>query len=511
MYFDTEGVNYIRHRWAVDQDNGRTIEPKIEVLFEVHADGLAPLSTSRFTSAPVYSRSGTTYYGKGLTVNIRARDGVSGVEKKYYSLNGGNYSAYSGALTSFKEGTNNLYYFANDNVGNVEKSRYRAFVYDISAPSTNSVVNGIKYGDNILSPKTTISLPSDDNLSGVNRTLYNFDNGSDRRYYGAIKLYNLSDGEHTIYYYSYDNVRNEETKKTLKFYLDKIAPVTNSAINGDQCVKGGINWVSERTTITLTSTDNKAGVFKTYYRLGRSMETVHGETRNDYNSPFKIPADYGRHVIKYDAMDNVENLGRNKYLTVYMDNYAPETGIKYGSPQFFTRDSLFINSTTGITLPSSDRGSGVTKTEYSIDGGGTKTYSGSFKLENHGHRTITFKSTDCVNNVESQKTSKVFVDNKPPKIFHNFSIEPIDSKGNLKVYPNYTRLYLGATDRHVGTDRILYSINGSSFVDYSSPQTLDISELNRFKQKKQYKVVVRAYDKLGNMAETTIEFYVGRE
>ncbi|MGB0430687.1 MAG: OmpL47-type beta-barrel domain-containing protein, partial [Bacteroidia bacterium] len=239
--------------------------------------------------------------------------------------------------------------------------------------------------------------------------------------------------------------------------------------------------------------------------------TVHGEERLDYGSPISIPQEYGKHVLKYDAMDNVENLSVNEYLTVYMDNAAPETGIKFGRPQFFTRDTLFINSKTQVTLPSSDRGSGVTKTEYAIDGGGLNVYSGAFNIENHGHRTVTFKSTDCVNNVENLKTSKFFVDNKPPKIYNNFSIEPIGTKNGLKVYPNYTRLYLGATDRHVGTERILYSINGSKFSDYSSPQTLDISELNRFQAKKKYTVKVKAYDKLGNESESTIEFYVGRD
>ena len=511
MYFDTEGVNFIRHHWAVDQNSGKTVEPKVEVKFEVYADGLAPATNSKFSGAPVYYSGGNVYYGKGLNIDLSSRDAVSGVEKTHYSINGNAYSAYSSALTMFTEGTNTVYYFSNDNVGNVEGTRTKTFIYDVSAPITNSVINGIKYGDNILSPKTTITLPSTDNLSGLNRTLYNFDSGSDRRYYGAINLGSLNDGEHTIYYYSYDNVKNEEVKKSLKFYLDKIAPETSLDIDGDLCEKNGMKWVSERTVVKLSATDNKAGVYKIYYRVGRSKETVSSEQRMDYGSPISIPTNYGKHVLKYDAMDNVENLSRNEYLTVYMDNIAPETGVVYGRPQFFTRDTLFINSKTGITLPSSDKGSGVTKTEYAVDGGASKSYSGSFNLENHGHRTITFKSTDCVNNVENQKTSKVFVDNKPPRVYHNFSIEPIGTKGDLKVYPNYTRLYLGATDRHVGTEKILYSINGGAFSDYSSPQTLDISELNKFQQKKKYDVVVKAYDKLGNMTEETISFYVGRD
>jgi len=126
-----------------------------------------------------------------------------------------------------------------------------------------------------------------------------------------------------------------------------------------------------------------------------------------------------------------------------------------------------------------------------------------------------FKTTDRVNNVEQVKESQVFVDNTPPEIYHHFSIQPIGKnakKGNqLDVYPNYSRLYLAATDKHIGTAHIKYSLDGGkTFRDYSSPYTLDVSELSLFKKKKFYSITVIAKDKLGNSKEVVIEFYVGR-
>ncbi|MFQ5335520.1 MAG: hypothetical protein ACE5DN_05540, partial [Flavobacteriales bacterium] len=138
-----------------------------------------------------------------------------------------------------------------------------------------------------------------------------------------------------------------------------------------------------------------------------------------------------------------------------------------------------------------------------------------FTIPQEGFHKITFKSTDKVNNVEQIKESQCFVDNTGPVIYHNFSIEPIgkNKKGGnmLDIYPNYTRLYLGATDKHVGTARIQYSFDGKSFRDYSSPYTLDISELSLFKRKKHYEVTVKAIDKLGNETQTVIEFFVGKQ
>jgi hypothetical protein len=70
-------------------------------------------------------------------------------------------------------------------------------------------------------------------------------------------------------------------------------------------------------------------------------------------------------------------------------------------------------------------------------------------------------------------------------------------------------LYVGATDVHVGTKQILYSVNGAPLRDYSSPYTLDMSEVSHFlKKNKKYTVKVVAKDKLDNQSEKTIEFFV---
>jgi hypothetical protein len=216
------------------------------------------------------------------------------------------------------------------------------------------------------------------------------------------------------------------------------------------------------------------------------------------------------HYIRYRAEDNVENMAANKTLTVFMDNKAPETGIVYGSPQFFHRDTLFITSKTPVTLKYRDAHSGIKSTSYSIDGASNTAYS-QFTIPGEGNHSVSFNSIDNVNNNEEQKSSRVFVDNTAPEIFINFSIEPIGTKNGLALYPNYVRMYVGATDKHVGTETVLYSIDGEPLTEYSSPRTLDISELNRFKKVKKYKVRIVSRDKLDNESEKTVEFFVGEK
>ena len=504
MYLDTEGVNYIRSKWAVDKETMKTASPQQEVLYELYADGLPPYTSSKFSGAPVY-KSDKVYYGKGLQVDLTAKDAVSGVETIHYAIDG-SYKDYSNTLTLDSEKEYTLYYYSNDNVGNAEATREKSFVVDLTSPTTNHAIDGIVYQSNILAPSTLFKLTSTDGLSGVRVTSYSFDDGGDRNYGNQISMSGLKDGNHTLYYYAIDNVKNTETKSSFEFYLDLIPPKTENEIVGDQ-YKGNYTYVSERTKINLSATDNKAGVKNIYYRID-------GGERFTFDSNFNLPNKLGVHTVKYDANDNVENLSGNSYLTVFVDNKAPETGITYGNPQFFKEGELYINKDTKIKLSPRDAHSGVQATKYAIDGGSMTDYS-EFTIPNEGPHTISFYATDNVNNEESKKESKCHVDNTPPVIFHNFSIEPTETKEKggetLNVYPNYTRLYLGATDEKVGTEDIYYSIDGGALTLYSSPQTLDISELNRFGKKKLYEVRIVAKDKLGNESEKTVKFYIGRE
>lgn len=512
MYFDTEGKNTIRSPHAVDPETKETVYPRRDIVFEVYADGLAPNTNSKFYGAPTHYSVGTVYYGKGLKVKLTSRDGVSGVENIWQSINGKAYGKYNSDVNMNTEGRFTLRYYANDMVGNAEKPNKKEFVVDRSAPNTKYATSQPKLND-ILSPRAKISLSMSDNLSGVKVTRYGFDGATNKTYYKPVTLWGLSDGYHTIDYYTTDNVDNDESKQSFKFYLDKTPPDISSEIVGD-IHKGNYTYISSRTKVKLMATDNKAGVKEIRY-------SIDGRGYNTYSNTFKMPATTGRHSVKYYAEDKVTNKNSARYVDIpssgpiYMDNRKPATSIRYGKPQFFDRDTLFINKNTNVYLNPRDAHSGVQVTSYTIDGGGENTYNSAFNIPQEGYHTIKFRSVDNVNNKESFKESTAFVDNTPPDIYTNFSIKPIGSKQKdgttYKVYPNYTRLYIGATDKHSGNNEIRYSINGGDFEDYSSPYTLDVSEVDHFRTKKFYEVKIIVEDKLGNEANKTVRFFVGQE
>jgi len=72
FYFDTEGINYIRTRYAVDTVTKKSVNPHIEILWEVYADGKSPVSHIAFSGAKKYVLGEKTFFGKGLTVTLNS-------------------------------------------------------------------------------------------------------------------------------------------------------------------------------------------------------------------------------------------------------------------------------------------------------------------------------------------------------------------------------------------------------------------------------------------------------
>ena len=62
IYLDTEGTNYIRTKYAVDQGSKKVILPKVEVMMPIVADGTGPSSSILFQTAERSYNNGTQYH-----------------------------------------------------------------------------------------------------------------------------------------------------------------------------------------------------------------------------------------------------------------------------------------------------------------------------------------------------------------------------------------------------------------------------------------------------------------
>jgi len=506
IYFDTEGPNFVRTRWAVNKETKKAIVPQQEITWPVIADGIAPVSSSSFKVKNQYYHKGKLYYAGNAVIKTTPYDKLSGVKLSYFSVDGSPFQESNGEIVISEPGEHTLKYYAVDNVGNVEKVKTKKFIIDASSPKTFHTIVGINLDGNIISTGTKIYLQSEESVSGIKGVYYKIDDKPYRRYNGKnVPTAPLKNGEHTLTYYSEDRVGNKEPEKSITFYLDKDAPILTSDVLGDRFLVGEMVYFSGRTKLKLTAVDNKSGVKKTQY-------SVNSGDYQTYSEPFYLPGKQGIHTVKYFAIDNTDNTtGKtkghynsytHKVERIYVDLTGPTVKHQYIGKTFQTRDTVFINSKTKIRLYGSDKESGLQKLAYSIDGDRAETvYSKPFSVDISGLHKLEYFAYDNVNN-RNMGEFFFFGDNEGPEIHYSFSIKQIGKKEGLDLYPNYVMMYVSATDATIGTQSIYYSLNGGAKKKLSSPN------IEGFKKNEKNSITITAIDKLGNTSTKAVDFFV---
>ena len=500
MYFDTEGINYFRTSFAADSI-GKPIEPKVELLWEAYKDSYAPVTTVTFSDAVKYvNEEGEIYFGPGLKTSAEALDQISGLEEINFSVDQEPYKTYSQPINYSENRLYETRFYSVDKVGNDEEVQTFIFIHDTEAPISEYEVLGDRSG-NILSPRSRVKLSSVDYSSQVRNTSFRIDDNSLNTYNQEISLKNLVDGTHQITFFGTDNVSNKEEDKEFNFYLDATPPVVEATVLGDQYQNRGRVFISTRTKVQLKATDNKAGVKKVLYSIDGGPEKV-------YREPFTLDKSKGAHEVTFYAIDKVNNDYKGLFKEEYggrksldMDMDAPEISHQYSGSQYFSRDTTFITSATEVQLIANDIESGVKTVGYKVNGKKGIVYGDPFKILEEGLYKIDYYGTDEVNN-RNAKDFYFVVDNTGPKIEHILSMEPVghivlnDKDAPIPVYSRGTKLYLGATDQVVDTDRIFFRINEGEELEYNKPYKFKTPGLVTFS--------VRAMDKLGNTSSSEV-------
>ncbi len=501
MYLDAEGFNSLRSPSAVDTVTKKIVLPKIDVMFEMYADSKAPKTKISY-GEKANSNPEKTFYGKNIQVALSAEDALSGVEKTYISIDGAAFKEYTNTLLFDKEKKYTLAYYSVDNVGNAEKTNKIELTLDFTPPETNYEVSGDQKG-NIYSKRSKIALVSKDTLSGVSTIYYSIDGGKTLVYTGKISLRALSEGEHKITYYAVDNVKNEETAKSMNFFIDDTPPIVVEEVLGDQFYINGKSYSSGRTKLKITAIDNKAGVKAIYYRINNGEKIL-------YDKPFYFPNKEGKVSIKTYAVDNVNNqtasssVESGKVQASYVDLTGPILDYAYIGRSFAMHDTVYINSKTKIKLKAYDAEAGVKKISYTLDKDSSKTYESPFTVAQGGFHEISFYGYDNVNN--SNLSRMFFVnDDIGPEITFTFSVCPYGKKEaegkTLDVYPSHAVIFPAAKDKMVGYDKMFYSVNGS-------PEKPLTGFISGFKKNTNYTIKIRALDKLGNENQINIDFLI---
>lgn len=132
MYLDTEGYNTIRSPWAVDTNNKRVIFPLQDIIFEVYSDGIAPITKVYPNGTIIRTKKGVTKYKGQVDIRLKAIDGISGIDKTYYSIDNNPYVEYIDMISVNLAGDHVLKFYSTDNVGNREQPGKLKFIVEIS-------------------------------------------------------------------------------------------------------------------------------------------------------------------------------------------------------------------------------------------------------------------------------------------------------------------------------------------------------------------------------------------
>lgn len=174
------------------------------------------------------------------------------------------------------------------------------------------------------------------------------------------------------------------------------------------------------------------------------------------------------------------------------DVTKPETNINISGTQ---GDDNWYVSTAQISLTASDNegGSGILKTEYSLDDGQTwQIYTDTINIDKQGANKILFKSTDRAGNIEEEKTIEFKIDTIMP-ISDSILIGAM-GQNNWHTSDVQVSLYAEDNTDGSGVDKIEYSAdNGSTWQIYGQAIVI----YNDGKSN----ILYRAVDKAGNQTD----------
>ena len=409
-----------RHRvtyWAVDA-LGNVQTPHIGY---VNIDATAPSTTAVGLSADDHSG----WNASAQTMSLSAVDALSGVAATYYTIDGGDVTAYEGEFTVSADGAHPVTYWSVDAVGNVEAAGSGYVNIDTAAPATTAA--GLEAGQHSgwRTADQTVTLSAVDGGSGVSVTTYTLDGGEAQTYTGPFTVSGA--GQHQVTYASTDMAGNVET--THSGWVNISNPFAQA---GELAGDAHSDWHTGSATVGVTAAGDN-GPFTIHFRMDGGDWQV-----SDSPWTITVSAD-GSHRIDYYAQNSVglESIHQTGYVNI--DTTAPATT---ASGLQASAASGWRNAPQSVTLLGDDAGlSGVAATYYTLDGGPRQSYTGAFEVSAAGSHTIVYWSVDAAGNSETPHTGFVNLDTQAPSVasdadlaWHNSAVtvhlSPADAGGS---------------------------------------------------------------------------------
>ncbi len=487
---------------GVSYTPGTALSEGVHTIYLEVKDNVDNLATATWsftvdTTPPITTISPGNYTIKlGTLFTLTATDGGvgSGVNYTQYKIDDGNWIDYSAPFSIDTYEYHNITYRSVDNLGNFENENTLS-IYVPKVPMTTLNIGTPQYGTTprYVNQFTQFSFSVIDYSGTGYDTYYNIDTSPSIPYIGPFTV--STEGAHTIYYYSTDNLGNIENTKEFDIIVDNTPPTTDIAI-GDPNYVSGDTWVTSATEFTLNAVDDglmPVGVNHTKYRIWDGTWSDWGIYQND----FVLGVNDGIRYVEFYSVDWLGNEEPVQNVSYSVDNTLPMTTISVGDPKYKgdPSDNWNVTSATIFTLSTIDDGVGLNYTEYRIWNNGSWSdwyiYAEGFELgSDNGTKYVEWFSVDYLGNKEMNHNQTYFVDNIPPETNYLLLLEPDNTEARISLIPG---------DVGSGVNFTKYRIDSGDMITYSD--TFVINESG------EHVIYFWSADKLGNV-EKTNEFSV---
>ncbi len=431
-------------------------------------DEIAPTTTLSLTGTV----GNDDWYTSAVTATLAATDnaGGSGVHSTESRLNSGAWTPYAGPFAINSDGSHVLYYRSTDNAGNVEGDQSQPVKVDQTPPLISAQVAPAPNGNGWNNTDVTVTFNVIDAASGVDagsvtppvlltlegasqlvsgsasdiagndataQIAVNIDktpptisgapttlpNAAGWYNHNVIVHFTASDAlsgpptgaedatvstegmNQSVTGTATDRADNSASYTVSGINIDKTPPVTAINLAGI----GGGGWYRSEVTVSLNATDDLAGVASVEYQLD-------GGAWLPYTGFFSVAGE-GAHTILYRSTDLAGNIeaAQSEGGAISIDLTPPTTAADFAGTM---GDNSWYRSAVTVTLNATDNtgGSGVSSTEYALDGGAWTPYSASFSIDSEGTHQLRCRSTDLAGNVETYQTWTIKTDWTPPTI-----------------------------------------------------------------------------------------------
>ncbi len=245
---------------------------------------------------------------------------------------------------------------------------------DNAPPATLIMIRGPKHeanGSLYVSGSTLLVFSAEDDLSGVKKTFYRFDENPWEAYNTALELSSYSEGRHEIRYYSVDRADNAEAERKLELFLDKSPPRVEDAS------PSGRFFSSSRTIFLIVKPADSSGVREVELTVDGISHGFMVKNGDRYIKTASLSE--GGHSWSIRLTDNLNNSNVYSYsFTLILDTRPPAiTGLSGPSNPVFGEAATVVctvsDEPSGVRevylCYSTDKGSSWVRTVMSLQEG----------------------------------------------------------------------------------------------------------------------------------------------